>query len=222
MRKINVAIDGPSGAGKSSIAKEVARQSGLKHLDTGKMYRALSLALNQAGISPDQPEQIDQALLSLDLDVKDGRVFINGEDVTDQLMDDHLSSLTSRFASNPSVRKKLVAEQQKITASKGYILDGRDICDVVLPDAEVKLYIDASAEQRAKRRLEQNQQLGDYSQSYEEVLARIEERDKNDREREVSPLRQSKDAIYLDNGELSFAQSVEEILSLIRKAQMEV
>ncbi len=211
MKKFNIALDGPSGAGKSSVADRLAAHYDMKHLDTGAMYRALSWLLNQAGIEPDNTSGIEETLKNIDLKMPEGQeVWINGNNVTELIRTPRVSMLASRYASLPAVRQKMVSLQQQIASEKGYIVDGRDICDVVLPDAEVKIYLDASPEARAKRRYLQDQQAGK-DVVYEQVLADIEKRDLQDRNREVSPLRVSEQAVLVDSSDLDLDQTVSEI-----------
>lgn len=217
MKRINVAIDGPSGVGKSSAADLIAEKYGMSHLDTGSMYRAAAYALHQAGIEPVQNTQLEQALKNLDLDVKDGHVYIDGQDVSGLIRTPEVSLMASQYSALPAVRSYLVAMQQKIAARKGFILDGRDICDVVLPDAEVKIYLDASAQARAQRRYKQDLEAGK-SVSYEQVLKDIEARDYQDSTRAVSPLRISKQAVVVDSSSLNLQQTADAISRIVDQA----
>lgn len=222
MKAFNVAIDGPSGAGKSSIADAIALRYGLHHLDTGAMYRAIALYMNRLGLQPQSSAALEQALESLSLNMtRDGRVLLNGEDVSEAIRDPQVSALASSFAALPAVRKKLVAMQKEIAENKGYILDGRDICDVVLPDAEVKIYLDAAPQARAKRRMLQDQQKGK-EMPYEDVLKAIIERDRQDSNRKEAPLRISDAATVVDSSDLSFDETVEAIARLIEQSLKEV
>ncbi len=216
MKAFNVALDGPSGAGKSSIADVIASRYGLTHLDTGAMYRAIGLTLHNQDIPAKSGKTLDQALAGIDLQIKDGVVIVNGQDVSDQIRQPYVSALASKYSALPSVRRKLVVLQQHIAADKGYILDGRDICDVVLPDAEVKLYLDAAPEARAQRRLLQDQAKG-IDVSYEDVLKGILERDEADRNRKTDPLRISDAAVIVDSSHLSFDQTVETVCKIINQ-----
>lgn len=221
MNAFNVAIDGPSGAGKSSIADEIAGRYHLHHLDTGAMYRAIALGLSRIGIEASDSQALAEALEQLDLQMKpDGSVFLNGEDVSEAIRQPEVSLLASRYSALPSVRRRLVAMQQAIAKHKGCILDGRDICDVVLPDAEVKIYLDAKPEARARRRMLQDQLKGK-SIPYEEVLQAIIERDHSDSTRREAPLKVSDQAVVVDSSDLSFEQTVEAICSVIDSALKE-
>lgn len=214
MRKFNVALDGPSGAGKSTAADLLGERLHLHHLDTGAMYRAIAYGLNAAGIAPQESEALSNALTTMDLEVQDQNILLNGQDLTREIRTPEMSRLASLYSALPSVRKHLVAMQQKIASKKGYILDGRDICDVVLPDAEVKIYLDASVEARARRRLLQDLEKGK-DVTYEEVFKDIEARDLQDRTRAVSPLRISRQASLLDSSNLTLEQTVDAMEALV-------
>lgn len=219
MQKFNVALDGPSGAGKSSVADEIARIYDLIHLDTGAMYRALAWKLHAMQMEPKSSKELEDALSSIDLKVNpaDQSISVNGENVSQIIRTPEVSRLASIYSALPEVRIRLVALQQEIARSKGYILDGRDICDVVLPDADVKIYLDAAPEARAKRRMLQNEEKG-IEEPYEEVLAAIIERDARDKNRKEAPLRISKDAHVLDSSSLNFQETVDVVCEWINQA----
>lgn len=219
MQKFNVALDGPSGAGKSSVADEIARIYDLIHLDTGAMYRALAWKLHAMQMEPKSSKELEDALSSIDLKVNpaDQSISVNGENVSQIIRTPEVSRLASIYSALPEVRIRLVALQQEIARSKGYILDGRDICDVVLPDADVKIYLDAAPEARAKRRMLQNEEKG-IEEPYEEVLAAIIERDARDKNRKEAPLRVSKDARVLDSSSLNFQETVDVVCGWINQA----
>ncbi|WP_288339604.1 (d)CMP kinase [uncultured Allobaculum sp.] len=219
MQKFNVALDGPSGAGKSSVADEIARIYDLIHLDTGAMYRALAWKLHAMQMEPKSSKELEDALSSIDLKVNpaDQSISVNGENVSQIIRTPEVSRLASIYSALPEVRIRLVALQQEIARSKGYILDGRDICDVVLPDADVKIYLDAAPEARAKRRMLQNEEKG-IEEPYEEVLAAIIERDARDKNRKEAPLRISKDARVLDSSSLNFQETVDVVCEWINQA----
>ncbi|MFR7638943.1 MAG: (d)CMP kinase [Allobaculum sp.] len=219
MQKFNVALDGPSGAGKSSVADEIARIYDLIHLDTGAMYRALAWKLHAMQMEPKSSKELEDALSSIDLKVNpaDQSISVNGENVSQIIRTPEVSRLASIYSALPEVRIRLVALQQEIARSKGYILDGRDICDVVLPDADVKIYLDAAPEARAKRRMLQNEEKG-IEEPYEEVLAAIIERDARDKNRKEAPLRVSKDARVLDSSSLNFQETVDVVCEWINQA----
>ena len=213
--KINIAIDGPSAAGKSSIADILASKLSYVHLDTGAMYRAVAYYLIQNGIKLDDEEKIVAALKDISLKINnDGRVYINGEDVTDMLRTESISLAASDVSKYDAVRKYLVSLQQEIAASKGYILDGRDIGTVVLKDAEVKIYLVASSEERAKRRVGQNAAKG-IACDYDKVLDDIKKRDYQDMHRAISPLTKAQDAIEIDTSDLTIDEVVDYILQIV-------
>ena len=213
--KINIAVDGPSGAGKSTISDNLAQKLGYVHLDTGAMYRSVAYSALKSGLCIDDEEKISKMIEdNFDLDLKnDGTIICNGEDITNKIRTNEMSLRASDVSKLLKVREALVKAQQKIASKKGYIVDGRDICEVVLPDAEVKIYLTASAEDRAKRRLLQNIEKG-IEGDYQTILDDIIKRDYQDSHREFSPLKKADDAIEIDSSNLSIDEVVNRILAL--------
>jgi len=216
--KINIAIDGPSGAGKSTISDILAKELGYVHLDTGAMYRSVAYVGLSKGLKMDDEENVVK-MIENDLDLvmnSDGTIICNGEDITGKIRTNEISMAASDVSKLKNVRKALVAMQQKIASNKGYIVDGRDICEVVLPDAEVKIFLTASAENRAQRRVLQNKEKG-IDGDYETILADIEKRDYQDSHRENSPLHQTEDAVLIDSSNLSKEEVVNKVMELVKE-----
>lgn len=213
--KFNIAIDGPSAAGKSTIADLLAAKLGYNHLDTGAMYRAVAYQSLKKGIPTDDEKAIVAMIEAMDLQMTiDGKVILDGEDISDQIRTEEISMRASDVSKLGGCRKALVAMQQKICAEGGYILDGRDIGTVVLKDAPVKIYMVASAEARAHRRVLQNQENG-LEADYDKILEDIKARDYQDMHREVSPLTKAEDAIEIDTSDMSIDEVVDWALKLI-------
>lgn len=202
MKKFNVAIDGPSGVGKSTIAKKIAEKYNMTHLDTGAMYRCIAYFMKN------NPGDITTMLDHIDIQIKNNDVFLNNEDITSKIRNDEISILASDCAKIKEVRAFLVSKQKEIASNLGYILDGRDIGSVVLPDAEVKFYLTASAQVRAQRRFKEYQDKG-MNVNYEHVLNDIERRDLQDSTRANSPLVKVEDAYELD----TTSKSIEEVVN---------
>ncbi len=218
MKTINIAIDGPSGAGKSSISKAVAEELGFIHVDTGAMYRAIGLyALRHDCISP---EQMISHLPEIHIELKFiggvQRVLLCGEDVTDYIRSPEVSMAASAVSAIPEVRAHLLDLQKKIASENNIIMDGRDIGTVILPSADLKIFLTASAEERASRRYLELREKPDCP-SYEEILKDILQRDENDMHRETAPLRQAEDAVVIDSSDLGFHLVVETITRLIKE-----
>lgn len=207
---INIAIDGPSGAGKSTISDVLASKLGYVHLDTGAMYRSVALYCIQNGIDLGDEDLIADNIGSIELDLRpDGKVFMNGTDVSLAIRENEISMAASSISRFAKVREALVKKQQNIASNKGYIVDGRDIGTVVLKDAEVKFYLTASAEGRAMRRVKQYAEKG-IEADYKTILEDIIKRDYQDMNRSNSPLKQADDAILIDTSSIS----VEEVVDL--------
>ncbi|MDD7281895.1 MAG: (d)CMP kinase [Erysipelotrichaceae bacterium] len=214
MCKINIAIDGPSGVGKSTIADFLAKKYGMVHLDTGAMYRCVSYYIYVNNVNYDDPIELEQALNQITIRFDGKKVFLNGEDVSDAIRTNDISMMAAKVSSYSAVRKKLVALQQDICAEKGYIVDGRDICSVVLPEAEVKIFMSASSDARAMRRYEEYIDKG-IECDYEQLLNDINERDYQDSHRAISPLKKAEDAIEVDTSNMSIEQVVERLSEII-------
>ncbi len=213
--KINIAIDGPSAAGKSTIADILAERLGYTHLDTGAMYRAVAYEAFKKQIPLDDEEKIVAMIEEMNLQMlPDGRVILDEEDVSDEIRTNEISMGASDVSKLEGCRKALVAMQQKICSEGGYILDGRDIGTVVLKDAPVKIYLTASAEARAQRRVLQNQEKG-LEADYEQILEDIRKRDYQDMHREFSPLTKAEDAIEIDTSDLNLEEVTAIVLEII-------
>ncbi len=215
MKTINIAIDGPAGAGKSTIAKMVSAKLGYIYVDTGALYRAAALYITENDI---QDEEIEKSLENADISLKfiDGaqRVFLGDKDVSDLIRTPEISMAASRTSAVPAVRAYLFETQKKIARENNVIMDGRDIGTVVLPDADVKIFLTASAEERANRRYKELSVKPDCP-PYEDILKDIIQRDYQDMNRETSPLKQAEDAVLVDTTELNLEQSADEIVRII-------
>ncbi|MGN0334169.1 MAG: (d)CMP kinase [Lachnospiraceae bacterium] len=216
----SVAIDGPAGAGKSTIAKMVAKSGNFIYIDTGAMYRAMALYFIRQKISADDSDKISQAAADIDITIEyingEQQVLLNGENVTACLRQEEVGKMASASSANPDVRKKLVELQRKLAATADVIMDGRDIGTCVLPDADVKVYLTASSEVRAKRRYDELTAKGEVC-DFDVIKADIEDRDHRDMNREISPLKQAEDAVLVDSSDMTIEESVEAILNLIRR-----
>lgn len=217
MNTVNIAIDGPAGAGKSTIAKMAAAKLGYIYVDTGALYRAVALYIKENSISGDK---IADALENADISLRfiDGtqRVYLGGKDVSELIRTPEISMEASKTSSIPAVRAYLFDTQQKIARENNVIMDGRDIGTVVLPNAEVKIFLTASVEERANRRFKELSKKSDCP-SYDEILKDIIQRDYQDMHRETSPLKQADDAILVDTTLLSLEESAEAILRIIQE-----
>ena len=221
---LNIAMDGPVGAGKSSIARAVADRLGILHLDTGAMYRAVGLSAIRAGVDLQDEAAVTAHTKAIDVSVAHSeggqRTIVNGEDLTDYIRTPEVSMAASTVGKYLGVRREMVAIQQKLAASTPMLVDGRDICVRVLPDATVKLFLTASAEERARRRWLEMQQKGDTT-PYEDVLRDLRARDDQDMNREVDPLRPTEDAVIVDSTNMDFEQVVEYILKIVEEKNHE-
>lgn len=213
----NIAIDGPAGAGKSTIAKLVAKKLNYIYVDTGAMYRAMALYLIRKGIDKNDTKGIEMACEEVDISItyEDGVqvILLMGENVNAFLRTEEVGNMASNSSANGKVREKLVSLQQKLASQKNVVMDGRDIGTVVLPDAECKIYLTASSKVRAKRRYDELTLKGEKC-DINIIEADIIQRDKNDMEREISPLKQANDAVFLDSSEMTIDEVVEKILEI--------
>ena len=219
MGYIAVAVDGPAGAGKSSVSKAVAKDLGLVYIDTGAMYRSVALFAINAGIDiKNNPSELIKRLDEVEISIKyddEGQViYLNGENVTGKIRTPEVSVGASDVAVIKEVREKLVAMQQKMAENDSVIMDGRDICSHVLPDAEVKIFLTASVEARAQRRYKELAEKGEEC-DFEQIKRDIEYRDINDSTRKESPLKRAEDAVLADTSDLTFDESIALIKSII-------
>ncbi len=221
-QKISVAIDGPSGAGKSTVAKALAKQFSLVYVDTGAIYRTVGLAAQQAEVASKDAPAVIALLPGLEIDIAydstgTQRMLLNGADVSEEIRTPKSSIYASDVSAIPEVRAFLMDMQRSMAEKYSVVMDGRDIGTVVLPDADVKVFLTASAEERARRRWLELQDRGSEA-SFEEVLRDIEYRDRQDSSRAAAPLKAAEDAVRIDTSKLSFDESVEAVAALIRAA----
>lgn len=219
-KPIKIALDGPSGAGKSSLAKAVAKELGLVYVDTGALYRTIGLYAQRNGIDPQNAEAVTAMLPSVRLDLTycDGKqcILLDGEDVGDSIRTPEISMYASHVSAIPAVRAFLLDTQRNIAKTTSVIMDGRDIGTVIFPDAEVKIFLTASIEARAKRRYLELQAKGDTT-TYDEVLSQMKERDDNDRNRAVAPAVPAADAIMLDNSGITPEETTAAAVAIIER-----
>ncbi len=216
----NIAIDGPAGAGKSSIAKAVSKALGFIYVDTGALYRTVGLAVLRAGIAPEDTEKVAALLpdISVDLAFENGtqKVLLNGEDVSEAIRTPQISEYASKTSAIPAVRNFLFDLQQKIAATHNVLMDGRDIGTVVLPNAQLKVFLTASPEVRAMRRYKELTEKGQ-NVSYDNILAEVKERDYRDTHREIAPLKPAEDAVLLDTSDMSFEEVAATLTQLAKE-----
>ncbi len=215
-----VAIDGPAGSGKGTITKLVGEKLGLINIDTGATFRSVTLAMLNEKIDINEEERIKKLLENIHIDLKQENgtqvVLLNGEDVTLKIRSNEVNSFVSPVSTLKIVRDNLLNLQRKMAEGKNVIMEGRDIGTTVFPNANVKIYLDATPEERARRRVKQNIEQG-IDCSYEEVLASVKKRDKIDSEREIAPLKQADDAIYIDSSNMTIDEVVETICKIIKE-----
>ena len=214
-----VAIDGPAGSGKGTVTKEIAKRMGLINLDTGATYRCVALQTLKHGIKLEEEDKIVSLIDDLDIEFKYDkddfiRVFLNGEEVTNEIRSFEVNKIVSPISSIVRVRLKMVDLQRKMAEGKDVIMEGRDIGTYVFPKADVKIYLDADVEERAKRRFKENQEKG-LNVTFEEVLENIKKRDENDKHKEIGSLKIAEDAVIVDSTKLSIEEMTDTVEKII-------
>ncbi len=214
-----VAIDGPAGSGKGTVTKEIAKRMGLINLDTGATYRCVALASLKHGIKLEEEDKIVSLIDDLDIEFKYDkddfiRVYLNGEEVTSEIRSFEVNQIVSPISSIIRVRLKMVDLQRKMAEGKDVIMEGRDIGTYVFPNADVKIYLDADVEERAKRRFKENQEKG-IDVSFEDVLENIKKRDENDKHKEIGSLKIAEDAVIVDSTKLSIEEMADAVEKII-------
>lgn len=219
-KRVNIAIDGPAGAGKSTIAKMVSKRLNCIYVDTGAMYRAVALFFIENGIASDDEKRIAKEIENIHVDIQfeagNQKVLLNGKDVTEEIRAERVGNWASEISKYTVVREYLVKMQREVAAKQDVVMDGRDIGTVVLPQANVKIYLTASSKVRAMRRYNELTQKGVFCDIHD-IEQGIMERDAQDMNREISPLRQAKDAILIDSSNMTIDEVVEKIVSLARE-----
>ncbi len=213
---IRVAIDGPGGTGKSSIAKAVAARLGLEYIDTGAMYRSIGLKALRKGVSPSDTEAVEKMLEDTVIDFNDNHMYLDGEDVSGLIRTNEISMAASDISKLPCVRAKADALSKHLAATKNVIMEGRDIGTIVIPDAEVKIFMTAAPEVRAKRRYFQLLDAGKPA-DYDQIFDEIQKRDYQDSHRDYHPLKQADDAVLLDTSNMTKEENIEAVIDLIRE-----
>lgn len=215
-----IAIDGPSGAGKSSVAKALSKKIGIVYVDTGALYRTVGYYIRSVGADPKSAEQVTPHLKDINIEVKyeNGTqcVYLNGDNLGDKIREPEISMYASAVSAIPAVRTFLLETQKSVARANNVVMDGRDIGTVILPDAEVKIFLTASAECRAKRRVLELKEKG-MEAKYEDVLAEMIERDNNDKNRDVAPAVPADDAVILDNSDLTMEQTLDKIIEIAKQ-----
>ena len=216
----NIAIDGPAGAGKSTIARRVAKELAFVYVDTGAMYRAMALYLIRSGAGKEDVKEFGRLCQGADISIEyregEQTVILNGENVTPLLRTEEVGNMASVSSADPKVREKLLDLQRKLAASMSVVMDGRDIGTTILPDADVKIYLTASSQKRAERRYKELTEKG-IACCLDEIRRDIEERDRRDMNREISPLRQAEDAVLVDSSDMTIEEVTERILQICRE-----
>ena len=220
MKKFSIAIDGPAGAGKSTVAKQVAKKLNFIYIDTGAMYRAIGYYCLNNNINISNEQEVNEALNFINIQIRFlnnlQRIYLNDKDITDLIRTQEVGGAASSVSVYENVRKKMVTMQQNIAKDNNVVMDGRDIGTVVLPHANLKIFLTASSLERAKRRYKELIEKG-MDANLEEIQKEIEERDYRDSHREISPLRQAKDAILLDSSNMDLEEEINYILNLYKE-----
>ena len=215
-----VGIDGPAGSGKGTITKKIANKLGLINIDTGSTYRCVAKEVLNRNIDIEDKETIIEVAKNINIEIKtseDGdKVFLNGKDVSLDIRSKEVTAIVSKVSSIKEVRFAMVRLQRKMAEGKNVIMEGRDICTYVFPNADVKIYLDASIEERAKRRFKENQEKG-IEMTYEEVYESIKNRDENDKTKEIGALKKAEDSIVVDTTSLTIDEVVEKVISIIKE-----
>lgn len=215
-----VGIDGPAGSGKGTVTKQIANKLGLVNIDTGSTYRCVALEVLNRNISLEDREKIIEIAKDIKIDIKSAPsgdlVYLNGKDVTKEIRSKEVTKIVSPVSSIKEVRYIMVDLQRKLAEGKNIIMEGRDICTYVFPNADVKIYLDASIEERAKRRYKENQEKN-IDMTYEEVYENIRKRDENDKAKEIGALKLAEDSIVVDTTNLSIDEVVEKIIEIIKR-----
>lgn len=214
-----VGIDGPAGSGKGTVTKQIANRLGLTNIDTGSTYRCVALEVLNRGIDIENKEEIIKVAneIKIEIETKDTGdiIYLNGKDVTKDIRSKEVTQIVSPISSIVEVRLKMVDVQRKLAEGKDVIMEGRDICTYVFPNADIKIYLDASIEERARRRFKENQEKG-IDMTYEEVYENIEKRDYNDRNKEIGSLKLAPDSIVVDTTNLTIEEVVNKIIEIIK------
>lgn len=215
MKHVSIAIDGPAGAGKSTVAKIVADKLGFQYIDTGAMYRAYTLKILDNGIDPEDEISVLKLLDSTDIDFRDNRIFLDETQVDEEIREGRITKNVSYIASYKAVREKMVRLQQSMSTRKSVVMDGRDITTVVLPDADFKFFVTATAEERGRRRYLELLGKGVEGITLEDTIEDIRRRDTFDSTREESPLTKTEDSYLVDTTNMTIAEAVEHIISIV-------
>jgi len=214
MKNISIALDGPAGAGKSTVAKRIAEKNSLTYIDTGAMYRAITLKILNCGIDIQDEKAIEKILSETKIDIEGTHIFLDDRQVTDEIRRPEVDQFVSHVAKIPIIRKRLAEIQRKIAENKNVVMDGRDIATAVLPNATYKFFLTASIEERAERRYLELKKKG-FEVTLEKIQEEIKNRDKIDMEREIAPLRKAEDAILIDTTGKTIEEVVDKIQSYL-------